>query len=101
PAVSGAYMLSRFWRDRRGNIAPMMAMLAVPLIGSAGVAIDYTQASATRTSFQAALDATALAMSKTAATLSAADLQLAATNYFNAQFTSPTARNVAVTANYT
>lgn len=79
----------------------MMAMLAVPLIGSVGVAIDYTQASATRTAFQAALDATALAMSKNAATQSPADLQLAASNYFNALFSSPMARNVAVTANYT
>jgi len=79
----------------------MMAMLAVPLIGSAGVAIDYTQASATRTAFQSALDATALAMSKTAATQSAADLQAAATAHFNAVFTSPQATNVEVTATYT
>ncbi|WP_245416732.1 TadE/TadG family type IV pilus assembly protein [Undibacter mobilis] len=94
-------MLSRFLRDRRGNIAPMMAMLAVPLIGSAGVAIDYTQASATRTSFQTALDATALAMSKTAATQNAADLQASASAYFNALFSSPTARDVVVNATYT
>jgi len=79
----------------------MMAMLAVPLIGSAGVAIDYTQASATRTAFQSALDATALAMSKTAATQSAADLQAAASAHFNAVFTSPQATHVEVTATYT
>ena len=79
----------------------MMAMLAVPLIGSAGVAIDVTQANATRSAFQNALDATALAMSKTAATQSAADLQAAATAHFNAVFTSAQAANVAVTATYT
>ncbi len=76
-------------------------MLAVPLIGSAGVAIDYTQASATRTAFQNALDATALAVSKTAATQSAADLQATASARFNALFASPTARDVTVTATYT
>lgn len=79
----------------------MMAMLAVPLIGSVGVAIDYTQASATRTTFQNALDATALAMSKTAATQSAGDLQTAASAHFNALFSSPQATNVVVTATYT
>ena len=94
-------MFSQFLKDRRGNVAPMMAMLAVPLIGSAGVAIDYTQASATRTAFQNALDATALAVSKTAATQSAADLQSAASARFNALFASPTARDVTVTATYT
>ncbi len=94
-------MFSRFLRDRRGNIAPMMAMLAVPLIGSVGVAIDYTQANAARTAFQTALDATALAMSKTAATQNPADLQAAASDYFNALFTSPMARDIALTASYT
>lgn len=94
-------MFARFLKDRRGNIAPMMAMLAVPLIGSVGVAIDYTQANAARTAFQTALDATALAMSKTAATQNAADLQAAASNYFNALFTSSQARDIAVTASYT
>ena len=94
-------MFARFLRDKRGNIAPMMAVLAVPLIGSAGVAIDYSQANAARTAFQSALDATALAMSKTAATQNAADLQATASNYFNALFTSSQARDVAVTASYT
>ncbi|HWK93875.1 MAG TPA: VWA domain-containing protein [Pseudolabrys sp.] len=94
-------MFARFLKDRRGNIAPMMALLAVPLIGSAGVAIDYSQASAARTAFQTALDATALAMSKTAATQNPGELQAAASNYFNALFASPQARDVTVTATYT
>ena len=48
-------MFTKFLKDRRGSIAPMMAILAVPLIGGAGVAIDYSQANATKASFQAAL----------------------------------------------
>ena len=94
-------MFMKFLKDRRGNVAPLMAFLAVPLIGGAGVAIDYSQANATKAAFQAALDATALAMSKSAATSSPADLQTAATNYFNALFTKPNVTNVTVTANYT
>ncbi|MFA6267313.1 MAG: VWA domain-containing protein [Pseudolabrys sp.] len=94
-------MLFGFLKDRRASIAPMMALLAVPLIGGVGVAIDYTQANATRTAFQNALDATALAMSKTAATQSAADLQTVATGYFNALFTRPNVTNIIVNAIYT
>ena len=79
----------------------MLAMSAIPLMGSVGVAIDFTRASATRTAFQAALDSTALMLSKTAATQSGAELQTAATNYFNALFTQTGASNVAITADYT
>ncbi|MBS0537136.1 MAG: VWA domain-containing protein [Proteobacteria bacterium] len=94
-------MFTKFLKDCRANVAPLMAFLAVPLIGGAGVAIDYSQANATKAAFQAALDATALAMSKNAAVLSPADLQAAATNYFNALFTRANVSNVTVTANYT
>lgn len=94
-------MFTRFLKDRCGNVAPMMAFLAVPLIGGAGVAIDYSQANATKAAFQAALDSTALAISKSAATSTPADLQAAATNYFNALFTKPNVTNVTVTASYT
>jgi len=94
-------MFTRFLKDRCGNVATMMAFLAVPLIGGAGVAIDYSQANATKAAFQAALDSTALAISKSAATSTPADLQAAATNYFNALFTKPNVTNVSVTATYT
>jgi len=93
-------MLNRFLKDRRGGIAPMMALLALPLLGTVGAAIDYSRANATRAAFQAALDSTALMLSKSAATQSPADMQTAATNYFNALFTRPEASNVAVTAVY-
>ena len=82
-------MLTHFLKDCRGGIAPMLALLALPLMGAVGVAVDYSRANATRTAFQAALDSTALMLSKTAATQSAADLQTAATNYFNALFVAP------------
>ena len=93
-------MLARFLKNCRGGVAPMLALTAIPLMGSVGVAVDYTRASAARTAFQAALDSTALMLSKTAATQTGADLQTAATNYFNALFTRPEASNVAITADY-
>lgn len=78
----------------------MLGIAIIPLMGAVGAAIDYSQASATRAALQNALDATALMLSKTAATSSAADLQAQATNYFNAQFSRPGVSNISVTADY-
>jgi Flp pilus assembly protein TadG len=93
-------MLVRFLQNCRGGVAPIMAITALPLMASVGVAIDYTRASATHTAFQNALDATALMLSRSAATQTAADLQTTATNTFNALFTRTDASNVAVNASY-
>ncbi len=73
-------VLTRFWSDRRASVAPLLGIALIPLMGAVGAAVDYTQASAARTAFQAALDSTVLMLSKTAATESASDLQTAATN---------------------
>jgi len=93
-------LLTRFWNNRQGSIAPMLGIALLPLLGAVGAAIDYTQANATRTAFQSALDATALMLSKTAAMQSNADLQATAINDFNAMFTATNAKNVVITANY-
>ena len=93
-------MLTRFLQDRRGGIAPMLALLALPLMGTVGAAVDFSRANATRAAFQAALDSTALMLSKTATTQSAADMQTSATNYFKALFVHPEANNVTITASY-
>ena len=78
----------------------MMAYLAIPLMGSVGVAVDYSRASAAHTAFQAALDSTALMLAKTAATQSGVDLQSTATNTFNALFSRPDVSNIQITSNY-
>jgi Flp pilus assembly protein TadG len=92
--------LVRFWKDCRGAVAPMFAIVIVPLIGVAGAAVDYTRASAAHTAMQASLDSTALMLSKTAATQSSVELQAMATSTFNALFTAQTVQNVAVTTAY-
>src|SRR5436190_17456825 len=55
---------SRFRKETNGNIAVIFALSAVPLISFVGAAIDYTRASAARSSMQAALDSTALMLSR-------------------------------------
>jgi Flp pilus assembly protein TadG len=68
-------LLTRFWKNRQGSVAPLVGIAIIPLMGAVGAAVDYSQANATRTAFQNALDSTALMLSKTAALQSGADLQ--------------------------
>jgi Flp pilus assembly protein TadG len=91
-------MLNRFLKDCRGGVAPMMGLLILPLMGAVGMAVDYSRANAARAAFQVSLDSTALMLSKTAATDSAASLEIAATNYLKALFVHPDVSNIAVTA---
>ena len=93
-------MLTRFMKDCRGSIAPLTALLALPLLGAVGVAVDYSRVSATRTALQAAVDSTALMLSKTAGKQTTGDLQTSATNILNALFTHPEAKNLAVSTSY-
>ncbi len=83
-----------------GNVAITFALATLPIIGSVGFAVDYSHANAVKAAMQAALDSTALMLSKDAATLSNGDLQTKAKSYFDALFTRPEARNVTVSAAY-
>jgi Flp pilus assembly protein TadG len=89
-------LLTRFWNNCQGAVAPMVGIAIIPLLAGVGVAVDYSQANATRTAFQVALDSTSLMLSKTAAT--EPDLNAAATHYFNALFAGHNANSVVVTA---
>lgn len=99
--ISALFRLFRpFARDDRGNVAMMFAVAAVPLLGFAGAAIDYTRANNARTAMQAALDSTALMLSKDAATLDNAQLNAKAKGYFEAMYKHPEASGVTVNATY-
>jgi Flp pilus assembly protein TadG len=93
-------MFVQFIRNCSGGVAPLMGILALPLMGFVGVAVDYSRANAARTAFQNSLDSTALMLSKTAATQNNADLQTTATETFNALFIRSDVTNVAIAANY-
>jgi Flp pilus assembly protein TadG len=90
----------KLWRDERGHVAVIFTLLLIPLIGLTGGAIDYTRASAAKVAMQAALDATALAVSKEAASLTPSQLSQRASDYFMAAFNRPDAQNVSVTTSY-
>jgi Flp pilus assembly protein TadG len=93
-------LLHRFWRNREAGVAPMLALAALPLFGFCGAAIDFSRAASVRTAMQAALDSTALMLSKDAQNLSANDLTLKATNYFKAQFVRPELKNLQITETF-
>jgi Flp pilus assembly protein TadG len=53
-----------FWSDEEGNFLLLFAFAMIPVIGSMGVALDYSVASSYRSDIQKSLDATALALTR-------------------------------------
>ena len=94
-------MLARFFSNTRGGVAPLMAVVAVPVLAVVGMAVDYTRANAARTAFQVSLDATALMLSRSAANVDGTVLQTQATDTFNALYKHPEVNNITVTPTYT
>ncbi len=83
-----------------GNIAVIFALAVLPILTLIGAAIDYSQASMVKTNLQAAIDSTALMVSKTAATATTTELKTSATSYFNAMFDRPEAQSATITTTY-
>ena len=92
--------LRKFRSARAGNVAIIFALATLPIIGGVGVAIDYSRANYVKAKMQSVLDATALMVSKEAATDTSSQLQANASSYFLAQFNPPEAQNITITATY-
>ncbi|MFK0204894.1 TadE/TadG family type IV pilus assembly protein [Agrobacterium sp. NPDC090283] len=54
--------MKNIWRDKSGNFAILSALLMIPLIGSAGVALDITRGLGVKYDLQMAADSAALAV---------------------------------------
>jgi Flp pilus assembly protein TadG len=93
----------RFVGADEGNIAVIFCIALVPLLGFVGAAVDYTRANAARSSMQAALDSTALMVSKdlTQGLITTSDIATKAQAYFAALYTNKDANSVSVSATYT
>jgi Flp pilus assembly protein TadG len=92
----------RFAAADEGNIAVIFAIALLPLLSLVGAAVDYTRANAARSSMQAALDSTALMLSKdlSQGTITASDIPTKAQAYFNALYTNKDAKSISVSATY-
>ena len=62
--------LAAFRSARGGNVAITFAFATLPVIGTVGFAVDYSHANSVKAAMQAALDSTALMLSRDAASLS-------------------------------
>jgi len=91
-------LFSRFLTEERGGVVPMFALAIVPVIGLVGAAVDYSRGNAARTAMLAAIDATALMLSKDAATMTPGEVTAKANAYFTSQFNRPEVANVHLNA---
>src|SRR5947207_5411002 len=89
--------LRSFCSAQDGNVLITFALTLVPLIGFVGAAVDYSRANSDKAAMQAAVDATALMISKTASGLSQSQINTQATSYFNALFNRTDVSNIAIT----
>src|SRR4051794_26756333 len=93
-------LLRRFLRARGGIIAVIFALTTIPVVGLVGAAVDYSRANSAKAAMQAAVDATALILSKDAATLTSAQMNQKAIDYFYAMFNRTEVTNIAITPVY-
>jgi Flp pilus assembly protein TadG len=92
-----------FLKSDDGNIAVIFAVALVPLLSFIGAAIDYSRANAARSSMQAALDSTALMISKdlSQGIITPSQINTKAQTYFAALYHNTDAQSVAINATYT
>jgi len=89
--------LGRLVRRREGNVALIFALCAIPVVVSAGIAIDAGRAYMVRSELESALDSAALAVASST-TLNAEALQTRLQSYFDANDPSmATTTNLSVT----
>lgn len=85
----------------RGNVAIMMGLSIVPVVGVTGAAVDYSRTNSVKAEMQTALDSTALMLAKEAAVVGQAQVNVNAQKYFTAMFSRPDVNNVTANAVYT
>ena len=95
----------RFIGANEGNIAVIFTIAAIPIISFVGAAIDYSRANSARSTMQAAMDSTALMLSKDLSSGKIASdpttVSRTAQAYFTALYTNKDATIAPITATYT
>jgi len=95
--------VSRFGTLNEGNTAIIFALAIIPILSFVGAAVDYSRASMAHSSMQAALDSTALMVSRdlSQGTITTSQIASAAQSYFSALYHNKDATGVSVSATYT
>jgi Flp pilus assembly protein TadG len=73
-----------FARNSNGNVAMMFGFSLIPILGGAGVAIDYSRASNLQSTLQSAVDSTVLAIARPGKNMTDAQLLALAQAHFRA-----------------
>ena len=94
-------LLRDFRASERGNVVMTFALATIPMIGFVGAAVDYSHGNSVKAAMQAAVDSTALMLSRDAHNLTTAQLNQKATDIFKALFTRPEVTGVTVTPTFT
>ena len=94
---------SRFSSANEGNIAVIFGIVILPVLAFVGAAIDYSRANMARSSMQAAMDSTALMLSRdlTQGLITPSQINTKAQAYFSAMFTDKEAQSVSINTTYT
>ena len=66
--------VKQFRKSERGNVMLTFALATIPMIGFVGAAVDYSRGNSAKAAMQAAVDSTALMLSKDAQKLTTAQL---------------------------
>ena len=99
-SISFAKLCRAFVRREHGNVAMIFALMLPVLLAAIGAAVDYSRAVNARSAMQAAVDATALMISKEASALTPEQVTSKAQAYFNALYNHPEVASVTFDAAY-
>jgi Flp pilus assembly protein TadG len=91
----------KFRKAERGNVVITFALTLIPVVGLVGAAVDFSRGSSAKVAMQAAVDSTALMLSKDAQNLTTSQLTQKTTAYFGALFNRTEVNNVVVTPTFT
>ncbi|MGH6770305.1 MAG: VWA domain-containing protein [Xanthobacteraceae bacterium] len=94
-------LMHAFRASQRGNVAMTFALATIPMIGFVGAAVDYSRGNLAKAAMQAAVDSTALMLSKDAQNLTTSQLNQKASDIFKALFTRLDVTGITVTPTYT
>jgi Flp pilus assembly protein TadG len=90
-----------FRKANHGNTAIIFALAIIPIIGLVGAAVDYSRGNSAKAAMQAAVDATALMLSREVSDLTKSQLDSKATRYFSGNFNRTDVTGIKITPTYT
>lgn len=85
--------LKSFKKCQAGNVSMMFAAAILPILGTVGLAVDFSRASEVKSQLTAAVDSTALALAHTSVNLTDKQLQAKANDLFKGNFKPGTPAN--------